>query len=83
MNVSVILNVQGNFGFYLGCQGILQNLGFQKVIVLIFNILGVFLVILLIRDIIVILEILRIFWTFEDLDGFLVNLEVPWLFYLC
>ena len=77
MNVSVILNIQGNFCLFLDFQGILVNLGVYGVIVLIFNILGVFLVILLIHDIIVILEILRIFWSFEDLDGFLVNLEVP------
>ena len=77
MNVSVILNIQGNFCLFLDFQGILVNLGVYGVIVLIFNILGVFLVILLIHDIIVILEILRIFWSFEDLDGFLVNLEAP------
>ena len=77
MNVSVILNVQGNFCLFLGFQGILVNLGVYGVIVLIFNIPGVFLVILLIHDIIVILEILRIFWSFEDLNGFLVNLEAP------
>ena len=75
MNVSVILNIQGNFCLFLDFQGILVNLGVYGVIVLIFNIPGVFLVILLIHDIIVILEILRIFWSFEDLDGFLVNLE--------
>ena len=77
MNVSVILNIQGNFCLFLDFQGILVNLGVYGVIVLIFNIPGVFLVILLIHDIIVILEILRIFWSFEDLDGFLVNLEAP------
>ena len=77
MNVSVILNIQGNFCLFLDFQGILVNLGVYGVIVLIFNIPGVFLVILFIHDIIVILKILRIFWSFEDLDGFLVNLEVP------
>ena len=77
MNVSVILNIQGNFCLFLDFQGILVNLGVYGVIVLIFNIPGVFLVILFIHDITVILKILRIFWSFEDLDGFLVNLEVP------
>ena len=77
MNVSVIFECSREFLSFLIFQGILVNLGVYGVIVLIFNILGVFLVILLIHDIIVILEILRIFWSFEDLDGFLVNLEVP------
>ena len=42
MNVSVILNIQGNFCLFLDFQGILVNLGVYGVIVLIFNILGVF-----------------------------------------
>ena len=75
MNVSVIFECSREFLSFLIFQGILVNLGVYGVIVLIFNIPGVFLVILLIHDIIVILEILRIFWSFEDLDGFLVNLE--------
>ena len=77
MNVSVIFECSREFLSFLIFQGILVNLGVYGVIVLIFNIPGVFLVILFIHDIIVILKILRIFWSFEDLDGFLVNLEVP------
>ena len=77
MNVSVVFECSREFLSFLIFQGILVNLGVYGVIALIFNILGVFLVILFIHDIIVILKILRIFWSFEDLDGFLVNLEVP------
>ena len=77
MNVSVIFECSREFLSFLIFQGILVNLGVYGVIALIFNIPGVFLVILFIHDIIVILKILRIFWSFEDLDGFLVNLEVP------
>ena len=77
MNVSVIFECSREFLSFLIFQGILINLGVYGVIALIFNIPGVFLVILFIHDIIVILKILRIFWSFEDLDGFLVNLEVP------
>ena len=77
MNVSVIFECSREFLSFLIFQGILVNLGVYGVIVLIFNIPGVFLVILFIHDITVILKILRIFWSFEDLDGFLVNLEVP------
>ena len=78
MNVSVVFECSREFLSFLIFQGILVNLGVYGVIALIFNIPGVFLVILFIHDIIVILKkILRIFWSFEDLDGFLVNFEVP------
>ena len=52
MNVSVIFECSREFLSFLIFQGILVNLGVYGVIVLIFNIPGVFLVILLIHDII-------------------------------